>query len=126
VFGIGPEVDLTYKVEWLGDDLSALSKLPKAVSDAISAAAKPVMIVGPGALAKGGLGAALAAAAPFVARLERVQRAHTAASRMAGLLLGYSQHGGIAISKRPSPSWCSCSVPTKLPRRALPARIRST
>ena len=26
----GPEVDLTYKVEWLGDDLSLLGKLPKA------------------------------------------------------------------------------------------------
>jgi NADH-quinone oxidoreductase subunit G len=31
VFAIGPEVDLTYKVEWLGDDLSLLGKLPKAV-----------------------------------------------------------------------------------------------
>jgi NADH-quinone oxidoreductase subunit G len=97
VFGIGPEVDLTYKVEWLGDDLSALSKLPKAVSDAISAAAKPVMIVGPGALAKGGLGAALAAAAPFIREgWNGFNVLHTAASRMAGLLLGYSQQGGIA------------------------------
>ena len=31
VFAIGPEVDLTYKVEWLGNDLSLLGKLPKAV-----------------------------------------------------------------------------------------------
>ena len=54
VYGIGPEVDLTYKVEWLGDDLSTLAKLPKAVAEAIAGAAKPVMIVGPGALAKGG------------------------------------------------------------------------
>ena len=36
VFAIGPEVDLTYKVEWLGDDLSLLGKLPKAAADAIN------------------------------------------------------------------------------------------
>ncbi len=97
VYGIGPEVDLTYKVEWLGDDLSALAKLPRAVSEAISAAAKPVMIVGPGALAKGGLGTALEAAAPFMREgWNGFNVLHTAASRMAGLMLGYSQRGGIA------------------------------
>jgi NADH-quinone oxidoreductase subunit G len=99
VYGIGPEVDLTYKVEWLGDELKTLAKLPKAVADAIKGAAKPVMIVGPGALAKGGLGAALAAASTL--GLVRggwngFNVLHTAASRMAGLLLGYSQKGGIA------------------------------
>ena len=31
VFAIGPEVDLGMKVEWLGDDLKLLGKLPKAV-----------------------------------------------------------------------------------------------
>ena len=30
VFAIGPEVDLTYKVEWLGNDLSLLADLPEA------------------------------------------------------------------------------------------------
>src|SRR4249919_2327569 len=45
VFAIGPEVDLTYKVEWLGDDLSLLGKLPKEAADAIKDAKKPVMIV---------------------------------------------------------------------------------
>ena len=30
VFAIGPEVDLTYPVEWLGDDISALGELPEA------------------------------------------------------------------------------------------------
>ena len=39
VFAIGPEVDLTYKVEWLGDDLSLLGKLPKEAADAIKGAA---------------------------------------------------------------------------------------
>jgi len=104
VFGIGPEVDLTYKVEWLGDDLSTLGKLPKAVSDAIAGAAKPVMIVGPGALAKRGLGAALAASGPFVKEgWNGFNVLHTAASRMAGLMLGYSQKGGIADLEAASP-----------------------
>jgi len=99
VYGIGPQVDLTYAVEWLGDDLKTLAKLPKAVAEAFAGAARPVMIVGPGALAKGGLGAALGA----VGALGLVKPGwngfnvlHTAASRMAGLLLGFSQPGGIA------------------------------
>jgi len=103
VFGIGPAVDVTYKVEWLGEDLSVLAQLPKAVSDVISGAAKPVMIVGPGALAKGGLGVALKAAAPFVKDAAGSGQGwngfnvlHTAASRMAGLMLGFAQKGGIA------------------------------
>src|SRR5439155_23449673 len=29
VFGIGPEIDLGMKVEWLGNDLKSLAKLPK-------------------------------------------------------------------------------------------------
>ena len=96
VYGIGPEVDLTYKVEWLGDDLATLAKLPKAVGEAIAGAARPVLIVGPGALAKGGLGVALAAAGPFVRDgWNGFNVLHTAASRMAGLMLGYSQKGGI-------------------------------
>ncbi|MDQ3144590.1 MAG: NADH-quinone oxidoreductase subunit NuoG [Pseudomonadota bacterium] len=97
VYGIGPEVDLTYAVEWLGDDLATLAKLPKAVSEAIAGATKPVMIVGPGALANGGLGAALKASAPFIkGEWNGFNVLHTAASRMAGLLLGYAQKGGIA------------------------------
>ncbi len=97
VFGIGPAVDLTYTVEWLGEDLSLLAKLPKAVTEAIAGATKPVMIVGPAALAKGGLGGALAASAPFLKNgWNGFNVLHTAASRMAGLMLGYSQRGGIA------------------------------
>ena len=97
VYGIGPEVDLTYKVEWLGDDLATLAKLPKAVDEALAGAARPVMIVGPGALAKGALGVALQAATPFIKDgWNGFNVLHTAASRMAGLMLGYSQKGGIA------------------------------
>src|SRR5687767_13219806 len=104
VYGIGPEVDLTYKVEWLGDDLKTLAKLPKAVADAIAGAARPVMIVGPGALAKGGLGAALKASAPFVRDgWNGFNVLHTAASRMAGLMLGFAQRGGIASIEAAKP-----------------------
>jgi NADH-quinone oxidoreductase subunit G len=105
VYGIGPEVDLTYAVEWLGDELSTLARLPKEVAKAIEGAAKPVMIVGPGALAKGGLGAALKAAAPFVKDgWNGFNVLHTAASRMAGLMLGYAQKGGIADIEAAKPS----------------------
>jgi NADH-quinone oxidoreductase subunit G len=99
IFGIGPEVDLGYRVTWLGDDLSLVGNLPKVAADAFAAAVKPALILGPGGLAKGAMGAALAAAASL--NLVRdgwngFNVLHTAASRMAGILLGYAQAGGIA------------------------------
>jgi NADH-quinone oxidoreductase subunit G len=100
VFAIGPEVDLGYKVEWLGDDLSLLGKLPKEIGDA----KKPVMIVGPGALGAGALGAALAASSTFIkGGWNGFNVLHTAASRMAGLMLGYAQKGGIADIEKAKP-----------------------
>ncbi|WP_109806670.1 NADH-quinone oxidoreductase subunit NuoG [Sphingosinithalassobacter portus] len=98
VFAIGPEVDLTYKVEWLGNDLSLLGKLPKAVKDAFKGAEKPMVIVG-GAALKNGHGAALG----LVKTLGLVKEGwngfnvlHFSAARMGGLMLGYAQPGGIA------------------------------
>src|SRR3546814_13971358 len=38
VFAIGPETDLTYKTEWLGDDASLVTKLPAHVTDALKGA----------------------------------------------------------------------------------------
>jgi NADH-quinone oxidoreductase subunit G len=100
VFAIGPEVDLGYKVEWLGDDLSLLGKLPKAIGEA----KKPVMIVGPGALGAGALGAALAASGDFIkGDWNGFNVLHTAAARMAGLMLGYAQKGGIADIEKAKP-----------------------
>ncbi|WP_420605335.1 NADH-quinone oxidoreductase subunit NuoG [Novosphingopyxis sp.] len=107
VYGFGPEADLTYKVEWLGEDLGALGKLPKALVDVLDGAEKPAIIIGPGALAVDGAhGAALKLADKF--RLVRdgwngFNVLHTAASRMGGLMLGYAQAGGIAdiASARP-------------------------
>jgi NADH-quinone oxidoreductase subunit G len=99
VFAVGPEVDLGMKVEWLGDDLKLLGKLPDAVTDAFAKAERPAVIVGPGALAAGGLGAALALVQPLgliKADWNGFNVLHVSASRMASLLLGYAQAGGLA------------------------------
>lgn len=103
VFAIGPEVDLTYKLEWLGNDLSLLGKLPDQVAQAFDGAKKPLVIVGPGAL-KDGFGGALALVEPMklVRTLEDGSAwngfgvIHTAAARMGALMLGFAQKGGIA------------------------------
>jgi NADH-quinone oxidoreductase subunit G len=98
VFAIGPETDLTYKVEWLGADLSVLGNLPDALVKTFTDASKPMVIVG-GAALKGAHGAAL----KLVDTLGLVKDGwngfnvvHMAASRMGGLMLGYAQKGGIA------------------------------
>jgi NADH-quinone oxidoreductase subunit G len=98
VFAVGAETDLTYKVEWLGNDLSLLAKLPKAVTEAFAGAQRPAVIVGGGAL-KNGQGATLA----LVKTLGLIKDGwngynalHFSASRMGGLMLGYAQPGGIA------------------------------
>jgi NADH-quinone oxidoreductase subunit G len=99
VFAIGPEVDLTYPVQWLGDDASLLANLPKVAAEALGAAARPAMIVGAGALAVPGAQSASFAAA---AALNLVREGwngynvlHTSAARMGGLLLGYAYPGGM-------------------------------
>ena len=106
VFAIGPEVDLGMKVEWLGDDLKLLGRLPKAVTDAFAGAERPAVIVGPGALAAGGLGAALALVGPLgliKGDWNGFNVLHTSASRMAGLMLGYAQKGGLANIEKAKP-----------------------
>jgi NADH-quinone oxidoreductase subunit G len=99
VFAIGPEIDLAMPVEWIGDDLKLLGKLPKAVKDAFANAERPAVIVGPGALGAGALGAALALVEPLGLIKDSwngFNVLHTSASRMAGLILGYAQKGGLA------------------------------
>jgi NADH-quinone oxidoreductase subunit G len=99
VFAIGPAIDLGMKVEWLGEDLKLLGKLPKAVTEAFAKAERPAVIVGGGAIAAGAQGATLA----LVDQLGLIKDGwngynllHFSASRMAGLILGYAQKGGIA------------------------------
>jgi NADH-quinone oxidoreductase subunit G len=98
VFAIGPEIDLTYPVEWLGNDLGLLGNLPRAVTDRFATAQRPAVIVG-GAGLKAGQGASFA----LVDILGLIKDGwngynalHMAASRMGGLMLGYAQAGGIA------------------------------
>ncbi len=99
VFAIGPEVDLTYPVEWLGDDMSLLGKLPNEVKDALEQAKKPALILGGGGLSIDGVhGAALKLAKQF--KLVRddwngFNVLHIGASRTGGLMLGYTYDGGI-------------------------------
>ena len=98
VFAIGPEIDLTYKVQWLGNDLTLLGKLPKVAADALKTADRPMMIVG-GAALKNGHGAALALAKKydlFRDGWNGFNVVHFSAARMGGLMLGYAQPGGIA------------------------------
>ena len=106
VFAIGPEVDLGMKVEWIGNDLKLLGDLPKAVSEAFAKAERPAVIVGPGALAAGGLGAALALVEPLGLIRDGwngFNVLHISASRMASLILGYAQPGGIADIEAAAP-----------------------
>jgi NADH-quinone oxidoreductase subunit G len=105
VFAIGPVTDLSYKVEWLGDDLSALTKVPKALADALKSAERPAIIVGGGALRYDGVhGAALAFAKKYGLVKEGwngFNVLHFAAARMGGLMLGYAYDGGIkALAKK--------------------------
>jgi len=90
VYAIGPEVALTYPVEWLGEDLSALGSLPEALTNVEGA----VVIAGSGALRiEGAYSAARAAAAAMGAGFGVL---HTAASRVGALDLGYADDGGVA------------------------------
>src|SRR3954471_18325361 len=106
VFAIGPETDLGMKVEWLGSDLKLLGKLPKAVKHAFAGAERPAVIVGPAALGAGALGAALALVEPLGLVRDGwngFNVLHVSASRMASLILGYAQPGGIADLEAASP-----------------------
>ena len=104
VFVVGPEWDTTYPAEFLGEDAALVGNLPAHVRDAFGAAKRPAVILGGGGLAKGALAPALALAEEFklVRALEDGSAwngfnvLHMAASRMAGLILGYAQTGGIA------------------------------
>ncbi len=97
VFAIGPEVDLTYPVTWLGDDLALLAKLPKDLTDALTGAARPAIIVGTGGASA--IGAALKIAAKY--KLVRDgwngwNILHTAAARVGGLDIGLTTAGGVS------------------------------
>ncbi|HEX8446636.1 MAG TPA: NADH-quinone oxidoreductase subunit NuoG [Sphingomonas sp.] len=107
VFAIGEPVDLTYPVTWLGNDAALLADLPQAVIDAFGAATRPVMIVGGGALKLDGVQAASLALIETLGLIKDQWNGynvlHFSASRMAGLMLGYAQDGGIAALAEAAP-----------------------
>jgi NADH-quinone oxidoreductase subunit G len=127
VFAIGPETDLAMPVEWLGNDLKLLGKLPKAVTEAFANAERPAIIVGPGALAARAFGAALA----LVESLGLVKGGwngfnvlHTSASRMAGLILGYAQKGGLADIEAAEPQVALLLGADEMPADRLKAAFK--
>jgi len=106
IAAIGPMVDLTYEVEWLGNDPSIVQKIAECAHDYFAIlrdAKRPMLIIGMGALARED-GAALLAAAARIARETGMAVAssgddeegwngfnvlHTAAARVGGLDLGF-------------------------------------
>jgi NADH-quinone oxidoreductase subunit G len=99
VFLVGPEWETTFHGEFLGDDLAVLDNLPNSVSDVMSTAVRPAIIVGGGAMAKGAIPSALALANQWKLVREGwngFNALHLAASRMGGLMLGFAQNGGLA------------------------------
>jgi len=100
VFAIGPEVDLTYPVTWLGNDAALLASLPKAAADALAAAERPAIIIGMGALKQAGAYAAARALADSYKLVRDGWNGwnvlHTAAARVGALDLGLATPGGVA------------------------------
>ncbi|MGF7170233.1 NADH-quinone oxidoreductase subunit G [Sphingobium xanthum] len=107
VFAIGPEIDQSYKVTWLGNDASLLTKLPAEIVDQFKSAHRPALIMGGGALGlEGAQGAGLAA----IETLGLIRDGwngfnvlHMAAARMGGLMLGYATDGGVKAIAEASP-----------------------
>ncbi len=98
VFVIGPRWETTYPAEFLGEDLSALSKLPKEAAEAFKGAERPAIIMGGAALAKGALAGGLAFADTYGLAKDGwngFNVLHFSAARMGGLMLGFAQKGGM-------------------------------
>ena len=99
IAAIGPQVDLTYAVEWLGPSLAALSS--ESFIETLKNAKKPMLILGQAALA-GPDGAAILAACWKLAAATGMLAAdwhgfnvlHTAAARVGGLDLGFVPGAG--------------------------------
>ncbi len=99
VFVVGPKWETTYPATFLGEDLSVLNRIPKALGDAMKKAERPAVIMGGAALAQGALGAGL----KLVDKFKLVKDGwngfnvmHFSAARMGGLMLGYAQKNGMA------------------------------
>jgi NADH-quinone oxidoreductase subunit G len=105
---IGEHADLTYKYEWLGDDISALAKVAagEGFGEKLKAAKKPLVIVGEGAVSHGAawnkqigrdvisLAAKAAALGENAEGWNGYALLHNAASRVGGIDIGFVPHDG--------------------------------
>jgi NADH-quinone oxidoreductase subunit G len=105
---IGDHADLTYKYDWLGDDISALAKVAagEGFGEKLKAAKKPLVIVGEGAVSHGAawnkqIGRDVISLAAKAASLGEIAEGwngfallHNAASRVGGLDIGFVPHNG--------------------------------
>ena len=96
VIVIGPEADLTYPVQHLGDSPSALAAFDGSAGDVLRAAKRPMVIVGQGALCRPDGAAVLAAAWTLAGSVGALTPEwngfnvlHTAAARVGALDLGF-------------------------------------
>ncbi|MGN6123493.1 MAG: NADH-quinone oxidoreductase subunit NuoG [Sphingomonas oligoaromativorans] len=97
VYAVGPEVDLTYPVQWLGADISALNELPEALTKAEDV----IVIAGMGAcLIEGGYAAARQVASALNAGFGLL---HTAAGRVGALDVGFTTEGGFGAVVEAAP-----------------------
>jgi len=94
MFAIGPEVDLTFPADWLGNQLGLLANLPRKLGDAFAAVEKKAVIVGMGALVHDGAYEAARATADALGA--DFNLLHNAASRVGALELGFTAAGGMA------------------------------
>ena len=118
------------KVEWLGDDLKLLGKLPKAVERRLR---QGRAAGGDRRRRRAGRRRAWRARWRWSTALGLIRDGwngfnvlHISASRMAGLMLGYAQPGGHRRHRsRQARGWCCCSAPTKCLPTGSRARSRS-
>jgi NADH-quinone oxidoreductase subunit G len=99
IAAIGPEVDLTYKVEWLGNDpttVAAICNGNHPFADVLKQAQRPMLIIGQGALARADGDAVFSAAKAIADNCGLVKDGwngfnvlHTAAARVGALDLGF-------------------------------------
>ncbi|MHC3126519.1 NADH dehydrogenase [Brevundimonas sp. GN22] len=103
---IGQQVDLTYDYAYLGEGSKTVGKLPKAATEFLTKAERPAIIVGMGALVDENGAAVLNALGAIAKKVGVVKDGwngfnvlHTAASRVAGLDMGFlPSEGGLAVA----------------------------
>jgi NADH-quinone oxidoreductase subunit G len=108
---VGEQADLTYQYSYLGAGSKTLGKLPKAAVDALTKAERPAIIVGGGALSGENGSAVLNALGALAKKVGAVVDGwngfnvlHTAASRVAGLDMGFLPgQGGLTVGEMLKP-----------------------